>query len=480
MTADEETRRALNNTMLTSTRITKLFKSDLEEWLNPSSHQKERQALQALRSSREELKELLVKRALLETELKDRNSTLDAAADPDDLNLMDLSERVSFSISEQDRILQEIQGLHVEFEKIQKKSQLHLENQIKRLCEDATLFIEMKKEIDQTIERCREDIQLTRNFRNQTFGFCRGRNADSETAKTTIQHQCVQTVVTGLHSILIGDWRSDMWMHTDDNKWGAMTNIPFDRKEYSACESPNGIIVSGGFVGCYDENTPKSDCYEYYAAAQQWNMLPSMKTPRYNHCIIYYNNQLIVIAGRIAQSTELVSVERLQSGQWQPLPSLPYALSYALVVVVLGRLFVLSGWKSHAAHLGVLEMNSTGWQLRAPMPEECVNGGVATLDEKIYVVGGRNRQCMRYDPRADSWVILQKPLFEHPCSPALVWKDKIVVFGGNRTDAIEQYCIESDEWETWPLKMPVRANMRFALKTNNSIGGIHKDSQAEV
>ena len=45
------------------------------------------------------------------------------------------------------------------------------------------------------------------------------------------------------------------------------------------------------------------------------------------------------------------------------------------------------------------------WSILSDMPEVCSYGAAVTLNDCIYVVGGHNRTCLKYDPALDNWTI---------------------------------------------------------------------------
>ena len=47
------------------------------------------------------------------------------------------------------------------------------------------------------------------------------------------------------------------------------------------------------------------------------------------------------------------------------------------------------------------------------MPEVCKVGAVVTLDDCIYVVGGHNSKCLKYDPALDNWATLNRRKQSH-------------------------------------------------------------------
>ncbi|ELU07656.1 hypothetical protein CAPTEDRAFT_89672 [Capitella teleta] len=233
---------------------------------------------------------------------------------------------------------------------------------------------------------------------------------------------------------------------------------------YSACASPEGIIFSGGDR----DDKPRNQCFLFCAKEREWRTLPPMIKARYYHASIYHNSHLYIFGGRFTDTSYTASVEALnmKTLEWSQLSSLPFALTDCHAVCASNKLFVLGGEDSSSTfstevHHYDSPLNT--WRSCAPMPEDCYGGSAASFHDRVFVVGSRNKSCMVYDPRVDSWTMLQRPQMEHMWGASLEWNEKIVILGGE-VDSIEEYCPESDQWSKWDLKMPTQNTMCFALK----------------
>ncbi|ELU06180.1 hypothetical protein CAPTEDRAFT_136176 [Capitella teleta] len=245
--------------------------------------------------------------------------------------------------------------------------------------------------------------------------------------------------------------------------WSTL-NPPSFHKFSSVCGSPRGFIISGGSkVEIY-----KRDCYSYDAHTCQWNTLPPMSIARRSHSSIYHNGLLYIVSGWNEEHVYLNSVEtlNLQSLQWYHIAPLPNSRSHSYVVIASNTIFVLGGFKGEHWLGDVFEYDSHRgtWNQRSPMPQICEEGAAVSFHDHIYVVGGRNRSCMQYNPSDDMWTFLQAPRFSHIHGPSLVWNETIVVCGGQDGDSIEAYSPSANEWSPWALRMPIKDRMRFVLK----------------
>ncbi len=64
---------------------------------------------------------------------------------------------------------------------------------------------------------------------------------------------------------------------------------------------------------------------------------------------------------------------------------------------------------------------------------------------------------MSYDPYQDQWETHPKSSFEHIAPSAVVWKDRILLCGGENTSLIEEYNTDTDTWSEWKHQLPIAA-----------------------
>ncbi|ELU13863.1 hypothetical protein CAPTEDRAFT_39120, partial [Capitella teleta] len=165
-----------------------------------------------------------------------------------------------------------------------------------------------------------------------------------------------------------------------------------------------------------------------------WNTLPPMPTARRWHSSIYHNHHLYVVGGCYGRRLNSVDALDMRNLQWNHLPPLPRKVSSAYLAIVLDNLFVLGGCNSDLNCVAdVHEFDSTQqtWRQRSPMPEICDGGAAVSFNDHVYVVGGRERSCMRFNPRNNTWTSLQRPQFSHTYGSSLILNGNIVVFGGS-------------------------------------------------
>ncbi|ELT90728.1 hypothetical protein CAPTEDRAFT_90441 [Capitella teleta] len=257
----------------------------------------------------------------------------------------------------------------------------------------------------------------------------------------------------------------NMWLCSDINlqTWQSLYAPPSQHRNYSACASPGGFIISGGRL----KGVCKSDCYSYDAQSGQWTTLPPMSIARRAHSSIYHNECLYIVGGRDGQNC-LDSVEKLdmRSLQWSRLPRLPRSACRLYLAIASNNLFALGGSSGGNWNVDVHEFDFTRqtWRQRSAMPEKCEFGAAVSFNDHVYIAGGKDRSYMQFNPLQNTWILLQRPQLSHRFGKSLVWNESILVCGGLDTDVIEAYSLRENEWSTWTLKMPKKCEFIFALK----------------
>ena len=118
------------------------------------------------------------------------------------------------------------------------------------------------------------------------------------------------------------------------------------------------------------------------------------------------------------------------------------------------------GW-SYLNSVERLDLATKTWSYIAPMSTMRSTAGVAILDDKLYVVGGRessicHRTVESYDPHTNRWT-LKAPMNKRRGGVSVVsYSNALYVFGGHdlpvsnaaceRTASIERYDPISDTW----------------------------------
>lgn len=234
--------------------------------------------------------------------------------------------------------------------------------------------------------------------------------------------------------------------------------------------SNQGIAVINNFVYLIggDNNTrgfrAESRCWRYDPRHDRWFQIQSMQQQHADHCVCALGGYLYTIGGRDYHK-ELKVVERYdpQTNTWEfvdPLKQEVYAHAGA---VLDGKIYITCGRRGpiylNETHCYDPETNQ--WESRAASPIGRAWHGMAGLNGRVYIIGGSNdnlgyrRDILRvacYNPAIDEWTTVS-PLPSGHGEPGIAVLDhRIFVLGGrshnrgSRTDYVHVYDDEVDRW----------------------------------
>ena len=233
--------------------------------------------------------------------------------------------------------------------------------------------------------------------------------------------------------------------------WKDLTDLPDDRLvNFSACSTPNGIIITGGAHTPYNIRA-----VSYLFDFKEWKNLPPMTYPRYHHRAVFHDNAVYVIGGLDSNHTKLSAVEKYHhSGKWIGVSPMETGIFRPVVVSFDGAIFVFSLSKlfKYNSQTNEWETKKKGVPYKWPFLCDAV-----PFKNNIYVIGVADmwgQTFWAYQPASDQWEILRSPMLMHLRASAFVWQGKIMVGGGTQTDEIEMYYTETKQWSVWNLSLP--------------------------
>jgi N-acetylneuraminic acid mutarotase len=233
------------------------------------------------------------------------------------------------------------------------------------------------------------------------------------------------------------DPAKDTWRKLAANSGAPAAVIGVDRKMY----------VFGGFrlpatgrFGWY----PVDHSWVFDLDAEQWSMLPPLPTARGSMSAVAAGGKIYVIGGgTIPRGTELPDglvprgpVELLATSEvfdidtksWTTLAPMPTARNHHNVVTLDNKIYVIGG-RVGSCFSGGLSTNiwmneeydiaTDVWRSRAPMPTARSGAGAVVTDGKIHVLGGEGwiddlggvfRAHEVYDPKTDTWARAERML----------------------------------------------------------------------
>jgi len=234
---------------------------------------------------------------------------------------------------------------------------------------------------------------------------------------------------TQLQTLYAYDPKIDTWTRKQD--------MPTAR-ELPVANAVDGIlyVIGGGSVlkekctGAVESYDPKTDT---------WTPRSSMSPPRMDHASCVLNGLIYVIGGLGNEMARLATVQCYdpKTDQWTEKTSLPQAEWASVAQAVGGKIYLFSFNNTYA-----YDPNTDGWTRMAPVPSpggyECPNGAGGTAEGVVYLFGGvstSSAHCafdltFAYDPAQDLFSG-RRMMPEPRCGAAFATiNGKIYVVGG--------------------------------------------------
>jgi len=239
------------------------------------------------------------------------------------------------------------------------------------------------------------------------------------------------------------------------------------------------MYVMGGYVNNKYLSVGRMDVYD--PAANKWTQLADMPA-RLSHAATVVDGKYIILVGGYTvdaagtrQVFGLKTMHRYdtQTGKWDTLQSLPVNRGAGNMTLLDRTLYYMGGFDEKMGdrtEIFTLKLDdpTAKWTLKGNMPGANNHFGIATINGKIYTIGGQTgndataafkNTSFRYDPATGSWTALAtfgNPPRSHNWATTVVYKGKILMFGGeamgreiNRpttVQAVESYDPSTNKW----------------------------------
>jgi hypothetical protein len=223
---------------------------------------------------------------------------------------------------------------------------------------------------------------------------------------------------------------ADYDLRVDLNKgiWVKGPNLPSARQDAAAAVMAGRIYLVGGF-GPKDEQMatllileptfPSDEAREGEAGPivshpGEWHYAATLPEPVDHAAAAGLNGFLYVAGGRIENlvTNKFWRYDPVED-TWTEMPSMPIPRYGPVMQAVGGKLYVMAGQSSHGndeKSVMIFDPEMNQWTVREnALGTERWAARSAVIDDKIYLVGGRNidqinlRACEAYDPVRDRW-----------------------------------------------------------------------------
>jgi hypothetical protein len=206
-----------------------------------------------------------------------------------------------------------------------------------------------------------------------------------------------------------------------EDSWTFKTPMPTARSDFGLAVVNGKIYAIGGYNGSY---LNVNEMYD--PVTDTWTTKTPMPTPRAYFALATYRNKIYAIAGSTGTGSSTLANEVYDTltDTWEtlsPLQSDTSVREHLGANVVNGKIYVISGIASvfitdfpPSAENNVYDPVLDVWTKKVPIPQPVFQYSSAVVDDKIFVIGGRNYSAVSrtptilglnqiYDTTTDSW-----------------------------------------------------------------------------
>jgi N-acetylneuraminic acid mutarotase len=198
----------------------------------------------------------------------------------------------------------------------------------------------------------------------------------------------------------------------NQGKWTKLAPLPEPAQEIGGLAANGKVWVLGGLpIGT--NSKPKGLVEEYDIAKDTWTKKKPMPLPAHHLAVTEYNGKIYVFGGGAQLEPggpNWVPINNAweydpNTDAWKALAPMPTARGAAVAATVNGKIYVIGGASVHPGQkivgltaqvphraLGINEMYDPAtnkWTERSPMPTSRNHAAVGVVNGKIYVLGGR-------------------------------------------------------------------------------------------
>ena len=249
--------------------------------------------------------------------------------------------------------------------------------------------------------------------------------------------------------------------------WTKSTSMPRKRSHFALVTTSDGLYSIGG----YDGSKRLSTIDIFSPEGESWSEGPSMFTAKSDFGAVWDGKKSIyLIGGYTTESQDVAAVEIFdtRTRMWRKGPKLQQKRSYVQAAIIDNAIYAVGGamGNTRLASVEKLELlnkgekqHSSSWVYVASLNVARSRPGVATLNGRLYAVGGYNGsehlssvEC--YDPSLDRWQLIEALATPRNSPAVAVQGGKLYAAGGHDgkkvLNSVEVYDPREKNWREAP------------------------------
>ncbi|KAM4612174.1 kelch-like protein 33 [Polymixia lowei] len=255
-------------------------------------------------------------------------------------------------------------------------------------------------------------------------------------------------------------------------EWRRLGEMPDKPRFRHGAGAMEGMLYVVGGCHFYTKGDTMKSAYRYDPVQDSWKRLADMQEFRSNFPVVVRRKCLYAIGGDRELNTNVDSVEvyNPDSDSWSYTKPLDQALSGQAVTVVDGDIFISGGFNCNYKCLVSMFLYhpERGSTCLADMTRDRAQHCMEVLRGHLYVAGGvcnlrkfyaDQLACEVYDPATDSWSVFASLPVPHVGAASATLEERIYILGGycqddySESGLVHRYDLGTGRWENMG-KMP--------------------------
>ena len=259
----------------------------------------------------------------------------------------------------------------------------------------------------------------------------------------------------GFHKLLVfGGNGSVLCYNSEKNAWKEWPGHNNDNHFGAAIVGENVFIIGGRD----QSNQPQSKMSVYNIKTKVWKYGPSLRNARYIHATCVNSENTIYALGGYVGSNLSNSVEMLKCdengepiGTWQTVQPMRTARSHFGSASIDDKVYAIGGY-ANLATMEVFDPKSNSWKDCRAKSHGWYSHAVSPYNGEIYVFSF-DGFCEKYNPETDTWTDIAALNYANGNvfgRGSAVLNDKIYLIGGGNRAETDIYDIERNTWSKGP------------------------------
>ncbi|PZD73223.1 N-acetylneuraminate epimerase [Acaryochloris thomasi RCC1774] len=228
---------------------------------------------------------------------------------------------------------------------------------------------------------------------------------------------------------------SDNFLEYDATRdtWTELSPLPEARHHVAVSIVEDQLYGIGGFVGGFPNWEAQNTVFVYDFNIEEWTESTPLPQPRGEHTAAVIDGKIYVVGGRLKGTPDSTNFnDHFDTASllvfdpitevWSPAPDAPTARNSHAAAVIDEKMYVVGGREFteqengeyanvNVASLEAYDPEAENWETLAPLPQAAGGITATAVDGKLYVFGGEQwvpeqaviAEAWVYDPALDQW-----------------------------------------------------------------------------